>query len=144
MAKPVGSKSKPRLDAIDYKIINLEMTQPELTQGEIGKIVGLVAKVVGRRMAKPLYQQEYRSLLMPAVKMLERNKEKAAKKIIKLIEAQKSIVKDHEIVEVDDPSVQLKAADDILSKELRNDEQSKSITIIMDVPGLKPRMEDGN
>jgi hypothetical protein len=99
------------LDAVDKKMLALEIERPGIKSSDIAAQVGLQRDTVTRRRKAPLYQRALHEALKSPLDIIRDGQAKAARKLIKLLDATTYTVDGHV---VDDVKTQLSAAATIL------------------------------
>lgn len=103
------------LDALDKRILALELERPGITNKAISEVIELKPNAISQRRKAPLYQRTLHEALKGPLEIIKDGQAKAARKLIKLLDAKKT-TPDGQVV--DDTATQLSAAATILKPVL--------------------------
>jgi hypothetical protein len=92
------------LDALDKRILQLELSYPSITDQEIADEIGVDRKTVNRRRLAEKYQKAIHSFLAEPIETIKASLQKAARVLVKALES-------------DDEKIRVGAAIKILASE---------------------------
>ena len=85
-------KPRTELDAVDKELIRMKLADPALSQTELGATLSLHPRAVGKRLNNPMFKKEMAKLQNTVINLIQVAKQKAIRKLIKLIDSKEDSV----------------------------------------------------